>query len=146
MKNWKRTVLNLLLLCLFALAGASSIRGRRRPFRSIKAPAGQCAICRAVHIHIVRNVSALRANAAARTNVQSCYPTFVPSLTLQNSQQCSSLLYCTASDQCCGGLWTRVIYILEEYTARTTCMWLHCTFCMREMVEKKNAAWRVSVS
>ena len=83
MKNWKRTVLNLLLLCLFALAGASSIRGRRRPFRSIKAPAGQCAICRAVHIHIVRNVSALRANAAARTNVQSCYPTFVPSLTLQ---------------------------------------------------------------
>ena len=51
MKSWKRTVLQLLLLCLFALAGASSIRGRRRPFRSIKAPAGQCAICGAVHIH-----------------------------------------------------------------------------------------------
>ena len=43
MESWKSTVLQLLVLCLFALAGASSIRDRR-PFRSIKAPAGQCAI------------------------------------------------------------------------------------------------------
>ena len=44
MESWKRTVLQLLFL--FALAGASSIRGRRGPFRSIKAPAGQCVICK----------------------------------------------------------------------------------------------------
>ena len=45
MESWKSTVLQLLVLCLLALADASSIRDRRRPFRSIKAPAGQCAIC-----------------------------------------------------------------------------------------------------
>jgi len=46
MESWKRTVLLLLLLFLFALAAVSSIRDRKRSFHSIKAPAGQWVICR----------------------------------------------------------------------------------------------------
>ena len=97
MKSWKRTVLQLLLLCLFALAGASSIRGRRRPFRSIKAPAGQCAICGAVHIHSAQFVWTARecrcknersVSLPDRSSV-ACIAKFSPVF----------VSYCTASDQ-----------------------------------------------